>query len=961
MPDCIRVAALALFAAALPASAQTAAVLGRDDAEFARALYNAGYSDLAEAVAGVITGSGKASPKEVTFVASLLLDVRLNQAREETDQLKRKELIEKVLADKEAFIKAHPQSAEAQETRNNLPEVFRLLGETLTTLLKAEKDTAKIVKLRIEGEKIFARAEEGLQERIARLKEEDPETAPEGQLMAALYNLPRTRYFHSLLYPAGESRHDSLVKQAIEGLREFCLEFGDKLLAYEAYVYLGLALKTLGKNQEALVELDDAIKLRETYEKSAEGKFLVPSYGLDIVSGATLQKVLLLTEMKDPGGAVAAAKDYFEKVTEPYAGEQALAVHAAQVDALIAQDDKKTAADLAQALVDRDPQGPWGARGKDQLSILLGKGGPSSADGGALGPDKMLRAAETLATRGEYERSLDACRQVLAGIPGMENEANLGAEAYLLMGAIYGRLEWLHEAAVAYDAAAELYPDGEKTPDAVWRAANCYLQLQSQEKRRIYDRRLSDRLQLLTTRYGTHPSATMAQLIGAQKHEAEQEWLRASELYKAVPATSPARPNALFGAGNCHYMLSRRLDQERKADEAKLHRKNAVTLLDEAVQATEQAAQKTLDREALARLADLGFKARMVLAAIALHEGRAADVFKALDAVDEKGADPDKLAQAWRLRIEALEAQGKLDEAVQLLEKRMVDDPEGRGTAAAAGVLARSLDRRAAEEKAPARADELWKRASRYYLLSVKSQLKGIDLRPADLEEVANRLYVMGLHFNKIAEGQDSFVELAAGARVPAPEHFEQAASLYEAVLSAIPSYKALISQGRCLGFLGRWKDAATSYRRLFTQESSFLDVAKKRFDNRVLAAKPQLLSAYLEWGVAERMSALPEKGAAREDGLRRAAGIFDTICLNTTDQSRLWWQSRYQHIATLIDGGAYDQADIAFNSTARTSQDLGKSFAYQERFQQLKTALDQKLVRKMPAPNPNPGGGRKR
>jgi hypothetical protein len=192
MPDRIRAAAFALFAAAaaLPAFAQTPAVLGRDDAEFARALYNAGYSDLAESVAGVITGSGKASPQEVTFVASLLLDVRLNQAREETDQLKRKDLIEKVLADKEAFIKAHPQSAEAQETRNNLPEVFRLLGETLTSLLKAEKDTAKIVKFRIEGEKIFARAEEGLQARIAKLKEEDPQSAPEGQLMAAQYNLP---------------------------------------------------------------------------------------------------------------------------------------------------------------------------------------------------------------------------------------------------------------------------------------------------------------------------------------------------------------------------------------------------------------------------------------------------------------------------------------------------------------------------------------------------------------------------------------------------------------------------------------------------------------------------------------------------------------------------------------------------------------------------------------------------
>ena len=86
------------------AAAQTDAVLGKADTEFARKLLDANYPDLAERLCGLIEKSGKATPEEKVGVKALHLDLQLELVRREPDLVKRKDLIKGILQEKEDLV-----------------------------------------------------------------------------------------------------------------------------------------------------------------------------------------------------------------------------------------------------------------------------------------------------------------------------------------------------------------------------------------------------------------------------------------------------------------------------------------------------------------------------------------------------------------------------------------------------------------------------------------------------------------------------------------------------------------------------------------------------------------------------------------------------------------------------------------------------------------------------------------
>src|SRR5262245_3716284 len=111
----VRWIAPSLLLVAGPASAQTAAVLGTGDVDFARKLFNRGYADMAEQLCTLIEKSGKLSGREEVGVKSLHIDLRLELAKKEADPLKKKDLVKQVLEDKEGFIHSYQGSPEADE------------------------------------------------------------------------------------------------------------------------------------------------------------------------------------------------------------------------------------------------------------------------------------------------------------------------------------------------------------------------------------------------------------------------------------------------------------------------------------------------------------------------------------------------------------------------------------------------------------------------------------------------------------------------------------------------------------------------------------------------------------------------------------------------------------------------------------------------------------------------------
>lgn len=925
-----------------PALAQSTAVLGKDDAAFARALYRNGYADLAEKLCTTIESSGRTSAADLAGLKALHLDLRLDLARQESDLAKRKETIKAVLQGKEEFVKAYPGTKETEEVQNSLPDVYRQLGETITALVQKETNIAEVAKLQGEGHEIYTRAEEALRARIEALETDHEDPAKESQYVAARYNLPRTFYFHSMLYPEGEWKKKDLLEKAVESFQLFSLDFSDRDLNYEGLIYMGLCDHALGHTEDALRDFDDAIALGSFYEADPKGVFQMPPLAADIVSSAVLQKMLLQTELKDYAGAAATAKSFFDTTPDPYEARQGLAALAALADAQLAAGDTKAAGETAEKLVKADERGSWGARGREIQGQLLNSGtGPIDAS-------NVLKIAQSLWSRGDLDNAVRVCHQAIAAARGTPKEADLATDAYMLLGGMYAGRRWNHEASVAFDVVGERYPKAERAPEALYQSLQAYLRLNAEEKRPYYKKRVEERMKLLATRYPNHALAAGVQLVEGQQFESDGDYLKAAEVYLKVTPGSSSYQEAQFRAGNAYFMQARKLFQEKKADAAKQYVTQSETLLKKARTEFDAALKGTLDLEAQGRLERMAFQSRALLAQLYLLPGvgRLAEVVPTLADVEERFAnDESRVSDAWGLRIQALQAQGKFEEAVSLLDSLIKKNPDSRAIGPAAGLVARALDQRAIDlrekESKPVEADAMQKRAARYYSISGLAILKSGVGRGTQVEELASRLYTLGLHFNNVPDDQETFAGWTK-YKTPESSYWVQAADLFEAALKVSPNYKSTILLGRIHGFLGHYVAAADVYGQLFDSETLF-DRTTGKFDAAQRKSKPELMNAFLEWGISSHLAGAADNDT---DRLLLARGVLDALCTpqGLPANTKLWWHAKYHQIKCLIDLGKYEDAQFMMNKAVRESSELGGGDPdLKTAFATLKDELDKK------------------
>lgn len=938
--------AVGFSAAALPAAQAGAAdayakVLGKDNEEFARNLSRYGYVDLAEVVLAAIEKSGGA--KDLRG-ALLRLELEHDRARKDPDVEKRIERIEALIEAREEFARAHPGTPEAVEVLEGQLELYRSVGELIIQALQepgAVQDRAALSK---HGSEILQQAVEKLEERLEELSQSQEGLTPEQleervtQRMIAAYGLARTQYFRALLYEPESFERTLIAKKALAVLLDFQLEYGDQLLCYEGYIYEGLCHEALAQHEKALESFDAAIGLRDTYEKSRAGVYQMEPEAADIVSSAVQQKMLALSAHGDPAGAAAAAADFRASIAEPWTTLKGLAVLSLQAEAFQALGNQDGLNEVAKTLVAVDPNGPGGQRGRE----LLGAGSPT-----ALGALEVMQLAESCASR-EPEKAIELCQRVMILARGTADQANLGSRSGLLLGALYAQSGALHESVVAWEGSAQRYPDGKDAPDCLWRTINGYLALQGQELRPLYKTLAQERLHELATRYPQHAYASMAGLIEGQQAEAEQDFERAAGIYERIAPGSSGHEEGLYRAGGAWSKQARKLFAQGKSEEAREAVKRSEALLVKARPALDAAATKTLEVSVQDRMRGLSFAARMALANLYLQEGvnRAGEVAALLQGLDgELARDPQRTATVWDLRFRALRAQGKLDEAGALLDAQILRDPGASWLESGASALAPVLDQRGQDllraDPRSSEADRLWSKAASYYLLAVRSQLEGRAAVQVELlESVADRLLVFGLRFEGVPDTVETFGEWD-GKRLSS-EWLERAVAAYEAVLPLTPSHRTVIKLARALGFLGRYEEAAARYAELFERES-FVNRLNNTIDSSVVAAKPELLFAYVEWGVAEReVGAQPPADTTR---LLRAARVFEALVRGTTKESKLWWQSQYYQLLTLMDVGKYEVADVSIKSLQLNWErfDEGK-YGFERRFQELQAELKKKV-----------------
>ncbi|MBK7641454.1 MAG: tetratricopeptide repeat protein [Planctomycetes bacterium] len=920
-----------------PLFAQTGAVLGRDDATFARRLFERGYTDLSEKLVALIE-KGEVAPKDQADIKALHLAVRLDLAQRENDPYKRKDLLQQVITEKEDLVKQYSGTSVASDTALTLPDTYSLLGAALLACIAKEKDVNLIAQLQQEGQKAFTSAEEKIKSRIETLEEHKDDPTLADAYISARFNLPKTYYFHSLLYPAGDFAKKKLLEDAVQGFQEFGLDYNDTLLNYEGCTYCGLCYKELGEVEDAKQSFNEAIRLREDYfEKDAKGVYQTSPAAADVISKAVLQKVNTLVDAKDERGAIDCAKDFFATILEPYDSLNGLAILASMGRAQLAV-DPKACMETADKLIELDGGGPWGAVGRE-LQGNLAKAGAE------MDSAQLLKIAQSYAQKGLGEKALPFARLAIQTSKGEKNSDKTGeanaVDAWLLSGAVYAQRGWAMEAALAFDTCAERYPNAAKAPEAVYQALMQYVQLASAEKKQIFKTRVEERRKALTTKYPTHDRAAYAQLVEGDGMMGEGKFLEAVDSYTKIQASSPSYYDAQLRIGSCYYMQARTLDKDGKKTEAAQYYTQAETILKKSIGDFDRLASSgTLDLEKLSRYEKNGFNARRQLADLYLQTNKFDKVLPLLEGADSKYAnDPDTLSQVWGLRIRALKEQGKLEDAIKLLDALVAKEPDSKAVASGAGLIAREIDQLASAASAAKKtkeANDLWKRAATYYGLSGRALLKGDTIRPREVEDIAQRLYVIGLIFNGVPEGQDTFIGWEG--KLKDSKLWEQSADLYQAGLKVSPSTDAQLNLARISAFLGRWKLASDAYGEYLNGVGSVFDpLDAKRLSN---PPRPDAILATIERGACDMMVATGDNDKNRydlaEDTLFR---LYAALPVDST----LWWYSSYYLVRVRYERGSYREACDLLQRIERSVNRLGGETSLVPAFVELKKQVDKK------------------
>src|SRR5882724_1066531 len=366
------------------ALAQDKSVLNdRDDIDFAKALVANGYPDLAERLLNVVEKSGKAGDQAKAQIAAIKLDVAQDTATKIEDPVKRLAELVKVLAAKEKFIEEFKGKDAAEDVRNALPDLYNLIGETITAAIKKTTNDKDLEALRAEGDGIFLKAEQAMKNRIADLTAIAEKTeADEFKLEAASYNYPHTMYFHSLLFPAGSAKRIGLCKDALALYDEFDLTYGGgdnpSILSFYAYIDSGLCLKETGAPDEGIKLFDKTIALRESFgPKTDKGFWPIPGNArdvVDLVCYALLQKALVLRDQKKIEDVVKLGKEYFASIPKPFGAPSSMLLAKELCEAQIATGDKG-AAETAKKMKDEDENGLGGFLARDLLEKMGGATG----------------------------------------------------------------------------------------------------------------------------------------------------------------------------------------------------------------------------------------------------------------------------------------------------------------------------------------------------------------------------------------------------------------------------------------------------------------------------------------------------------------------------------------------------------------------------------------------------------
>lgn len=950
------------------AAAQEAPRQHRDVSFAAELGFGREWYDLAYAVLDAMESSRKAPPPALDQAKLLRAQLMTKEAGTLRDPAKREEKLKAARAIFEELGKKG--GAAATEAALQIGEMFITEGDSAFQRMKGTEDPEARAAARTEADEKYKAAEKYFADLVAKY-----EDAAEGdqlyKLMVARFSRARALFQMAQMLDKGMKERDALLEKAAAAFEEVNFEHGDQVMGYEAAIWLGLARKDLGQIDKAIAAYTSATALKDWF-LGEDGKYHFPDPGMaEIVARAFFFKAQTLNEAKAHQKASDTVKLLFEIMPSYQRENLGLAARCEDAKARIALGDSKKGMEIAKSVVDDDPKGPWGATAKDILTGRTGTGGAG------LPPDRRMANAEAAIDRGRSAEGLNGFRTLIADLEaqGGDDAAKWLPLAWYKMGNAYFQMRRFDEATAIFDALAARFKTSELAPKALFLQSLCLSSVNAAKPNPFDDGRYEATLKRLASEYPNDVSAKASgYLLGNRAFESRDYPKAAEQFEKVTEAAGEYYDASLYQAGVAYAMEGRRLAQEKDAAKAKLVFSSARAAFEKAIKwgdgGAVDAGKVAAESERAGNLKKMAFRARCRLAEVYLHPV-VKDGSKALAVAEEaekalgEQGDPEMLADARLLIVQAHLAAGDLDRAEAAQEKLAAGAPESPRNARGERELAIALDqaaedaRKKAGNKATDEMKKLLARAAEHYgRWVVAARAAELPVPATDYVKAGDRLYAMAFELNGIPETA-SFADVDDLAKLPATNRFEQAGVAYDAALqSGLAGDQAWLTKVKlssCLGFIGRFDASAKAFEPLIASEKILReekgDEGKTYFVIDPAAVKGQrsiLLFAYADYA-----RALFEAAKTDRKRLDEVLDIYARVITVTPPDTQLWWRAKYEYFAALYEKGDYQNAMVGMRAMQRTNPTFDRGrYGVQAKFE----ALAKKLESKQP---PAKGGGK--
>jgi len=351
-------------------------VLGRDDVEFAEALSENDFVDLAERLLPLIEARGDSTTSAA--YREVRLDVEKAAACKIDDPILRRDALTAVLYRSERFVDDFRDAPEAVRVGDAVADVCFELGETIAAAIRRTNAESTAEALRTEGDSVLERTEQWIAWRIEPLqaRESQLDEDESARLVAQRFGGAMTLYAHALLFESGSAKRLDLDARALAGFETYdvadSVSSPELIRDYYACLYAGLCLSELGKTKESVESFDKVIALRRSWGDADEktGVYPVPSDArdvVDLIGYAVREKVRTLIEAGKTTDAIAAGKDYFATMPRPFESSISMVLAKTLGEEQIAGGDANGGNETARRMIGEDPDGVGGQWGRELI------------------------------------------------------------------------------------------------------------------------------------------------------------------------------------------------------------------------------------------------------------------------------------------------------------------------------------------------------------------------------------------------------------------------------------------------------------------------------------------------------------------------------------------------------------------------------------------------------------------